>query len=437
MVKFFIIRVFLRKFVEALIHVDMKKTIYIAIALAGTTAFGTTDASAQSADELLSRGREAFLEYRFDEAARLYAQANKKAKRADEFFVDKYNTFRRQLNDAENFLNRVERIVVIDSITVPRHEFFKTYRLPASAGSLRGAEALPRQHNGHDEAIDYVFTNENEDYKLWSQPDTTGYMHLVESTRLTDGNWSEATSLSEELSEECDAIYPFMMADGVTLYYADNGENSIGGYDIMVATRDAADGSFLQPSNLGFPYNSPYDDYMLAIDELNGVGWWATDRNQLADELTVYVYITNDLRTNYSPDDDDVISLARIDDYISTQPEDSDYDDLLTTIRAIEPETRTQKPEFTFAASKGRIFHRYDELPDDVSRLAMKRYQLGRIELERSESELSNKRREFNKTHSAQKGREIRQDEIKIEITREELSRLRSEVHKALQNRIP
>lgn len=411
----------------------MKKTIYVAIALAGAVAFGVTDASAQSADELLSRGREAFLDYRFDEASRLYSQASRKAKRSDVFFTDKYNTYRRQLNDAENFLNRVEKIVVIDSITVPRHEFFKTYRLPSSAGSLRGAESLPRQRNGHDETIDYVFTNENEDYKLWSQPDTTGYMHLVESTRLTDGSWSEATPLSDELSEECDAIFPFMMADGVTLYYADNGENSIGGYDIMVATRDAADGSFLQPSNLGFPYNSPYDDYMLAIDEFNGVGWWATDRNQLDDELTVYVYIINDLRTNYSPDEEDIVAFARIDDYIATQPEDSDYDELLTTIRTIDPDERTKRPEFTFAASKGRIYHRYDELPNEAARMAMKRYQQGCVELERSESELSDKRREYAGTQSAQTGREIHRDEVNIEKARAEVSRLRSEVHKALK----
>ncbi len=412
---------------------DMKKTLYVAAILSAAIAGYAADASAQSADELLSQGREAFLDYRFDEAARLYAQAQKKAKRSDEFFADKYDTYRRQLNDAENFLNRVEKIVVIDSITVPRREFFKAYRLPASAGSVRGAEALPGRRADFDDSIDYVFTNEEGDYKLWAQPDTTGYMHLVEASRLTDGSWSEATPLSEELSEDCDAIYPFMMADGVTLYYADNGENSIGGYDIMVATRDAADGSFLQPSNLGFPYNSPYDDYLLAIDELNGVGWWATDRNRLDDELTVYVYVTNDLRTNYSPDEDDVLSFARIDDYIATQPEDADYDELLETIRSIDPDARAKRPEFTFAASKGRIFHRYDELPDEKARAAMKRYQQGLQELNRAEADLSAKRREYGDSRSSRLGNEIRQAEIKIEKTRTEISRLRSEVHKALR----
>ena len=209
-----------------------KSIIGLSIILATSAA-----ARAQSADELLSQGREAFLGYRFDDAASLYAQAQKKAKKSDEFFADKSEVYRRQLTDARNFLERVEKIAVIDSITVPRKDFFKAYRLPLSSGSLRGAEGLPGRRGDFDDSIDYVFSNEGDDYKIWAQPDTTGYMHLMESTLLTDGSWSEPTPLSDDLSEECDAIYPFMMADGVTLYYAENGENSIGGYDIMVTPR--------------------------------------------------------------------------------------------------------------------------------------------------------------------------------------------------------
>ena len=87
----------------------------------------------------------------------------------------------------------------------------------------------------------------------------------------------------------------------------------------MVATRDAADGEFLQPQNLGMPYNSPFDDYLLAVDELNGVGWWATDRKQLGDSLTVFLFKVNDLRRNYSPEDENLTAFARVDDIILTQ----------------------------------------------------------------------------------------------------------------------
>ena len=402
------------------------------LAIAGAITFMASTASAQTADELLAKGRDAFLEYRFADASRIYAQAKAKAKRSDEFFFDKYDTYQQQLSRAKGFLERVEKIEIIDSIAVPRREFFKAYRLPESAGSLGDAMALPRNMRDNS-SVDYVFTNEGGDYKLWSQPtDSTGYSRLVESSLLTDGTWSEPTLLSDELSDDCDAIFPFMMADGVTLYYADNGDNSIGGYDIMVATRDATDGSFLQPSNLGFPYNSPHDDYLLAIDELNGVGWWATDRNQLDDMVTIYVFVTKELRNNYPADNDDIVDFARIIDYKATQPEDSDYTELLETINAIDPSVRQKENEFTFHASNGRIFHRYDELPGNEARAALKRYLAAEKELKKEEAALQAKRREYHSSHSKSLGQQISTEEKEIEKTRTELSRLKSEVHKAI-----
>lgn len=409
-------------------NLKIKLTTYSVIATALMAC--TASAYAQTADELLSRGREAYLDYRFEDAARLYAHAQRKAKKSDEYFADKYNRYKEQLTQARNFLDRVEKIVIIDSITVPRQDFFKAYRLPPSAGTLSDGSAL----GPSNDSTDYVFTNERGDYRIWAAPDTTGYSRLRESVQLTDGSWSDPSWLDEDLSENGDAIFPFMMADGVTLYYADNGENSIGGYDIMVATRDASDGTFLQPSNLGFPYNSPFDDYLLAVDELNGVGWWATDRNQLDDELTVYVFITNDLRSNYSPDEDDVTAFARIDDYIATQPEDGDYDELLATIRAIDPDAKAKAPEFTIHARGGKVYHRYDELPDAASRSAVKHYLAARADLDSAERSLSEMRRSYNKTHSSAAASKIRQAESRIEKTRSDVARMRNEVYKALEH---
>ena len=241
----------------------------ISAALLGLLSF---QSEAQTvADELLDKGRKAYMDYDFDGAAEHYANARKKAgKKASVEFLETLDLYNRQLTMAENFLERVEKIEIIDSITVPKKTFFKHYLLPPPSGYLGDGAMLP---NGADaDEVDYVFTNEGGDYKLWAQPDSSGVFRLMEAIRLTDGSWNPPAHLDDELSEGGDAVYPFMMADGVTLYYADNGDNSMGGYDIMVATRDAADGEFLQPQNLGMPYNSPFDDYLLAVDELNGVG---------------------------------------------------------------------------------------------------------------------------------------------------------------------
>lgn len=407
--------------------------IAAAVAFAGVNADAakrrTSKASGPSAETLIEQGREAFLDYDFEKASRLFAQAAK-ARGLSEEDNETLTTYRRQANEAENFLERVEQISIIDSITVPRDEFFREYRIPASAGRLRGAEALP---DGLGEA-DYVFTNEGGDYKLWSQPDTTGYYRIMEASLLTDGKWGQPTPLSSDLGEEGDEIYPFMMADGVTLYYSDNGENSIGGYDIMVATRDAADGTFLQPQNLGFPYNSPYDDYLLAIDELNGVGWWATDRNQLDDQLTLYVFVTNDLRKNYNPEEtEDITAFARIDDYIATQPEDADYTDLLATIRAIDPTVDSRKPDFHLPVGGGKVLTHFDELKSRESSVAMKRYLAAKQNLESAETALARLRRQYHDSPSQTTADRIRRLETDIISLRGDLKIRKSELYKTLK----
>lgn len=383
-------------------------------------------ASAQKAEALLQEGRQAFLNYDFPEASRLYSLAKKKLRKADTGLNSQYEQYNRQLTTAENFLDRVEQIVIIDSITVPRQEFFKAYRLPASAGRLSGAEGLPVR----GVEAEYVFTNEGGDYKLWAQPDSTGTMRLIESTRLTDGKWSEPAQLPDDLSEDGDEIYPFMMADGVTLYYADNGSNSIGGYDIMVATRDASDGSFMQPQNLGFPYNSPYDDYLLAIDDLNGVGWWATDRNQVDDSLTVYVFIPNDLRKNYDSEEEDVLAYARIDDYIATQPEDSDYTELLTTIRSIDPDAAARKADFHFPMPGGEMYTSYDDFASEKARQLMKRYQASLEAFNDNTATIAKMRKRYSNNRDAALGGKIAAAEKTHEKDRETLRRMRSDIYR-------
>lgn len=387
---------------------------------------------AQTAADLLEEGRKAFQQYDFAAAARHYASAKKKAKRTDTEFSEKYDRYHHQLTEAENFLERVEKIAIIDSITVSKKDFFKSYRLPLSAGSLSGAEGLPSARAD----VDYVFTSESGEYKIWAEPDTTGFLHLVEASRLTDGTWSSPSPLDDDLSEDGDENYPFMMSDGVTLYYADNGENSIGGYDIMIATRDASDGTFLQPQNMGFPYNSPFDDYLLAIDELNGVGWWATDRNQLGDDITIYVFVTNELRKNYSDDDEgDIISYARIDDYIATQPEDSDYSELLATIKKIDPDSEKRVADFHFPMPGGKVYTSYNDLKSPQAKNMMKRYLDAMEAYENNVKSLASMRKNFNTTHSSSMASKIISAEKALEQDTEKLIKMRSDLYRLLGNK--
>lgn len=93
-----------------------------------------------SFEESFEAGRDAFLNYDFDEAERLFSLADKKANDEQSEILEAYQN---RVSTAQEFLNRVEKIVVLDSITVPKIDFFKAYKLPASAGFLAGQEGLP------------------------------------------------------------------------------------------------------------------------------------------------------------------------------------------------------------------------------------------------------------------------------------------------------
>lgn len=386
------------------------------------------EVSAQTVEENIEAGREAFLNYDFGEAAARYAAARKKARKNIPAELEECE---RQLMKAENFLERVEKLVILDSISVPKAEFFRHFKIPFSSGTLSGAEGLPFAE--HD--VDYVFTNEGDDFKMWAQPDSTGLYTIRESIRLTDGQWHEPTDTPEILGNGGNAMYPFMMPDGVTLYYASDNEESLGGLDIFVATRDAADGEYLQPQNIGMPYNSPYDDYLLAIDELNGVGWWATDRNQLGDDITIYVFKVNDLRANYNPEEtEDLGGKARLTNWRSTWG-DEDYTALVEEVREIVPGPAEKKGDFIFPMKGGRVYTVLDDFRTSSGREMMKKYLAAKKTFDGKLSRLGEMRRKYADNRSATLRNQIRTLESETEKDRQTLKRLRSDVYRAETSR--
>lgn len=381
-------------------------------------------------EAILGLARIAMLKYDFPEAEKYiknYENAIRKAKKEPSVELDKISD---ATDLASEFLERVEDIVVLDSLYVPKADFFRYYKIPSSAGRLLKGSEIPLESIRKE--TDVAFTNENADFLMWSRTGENGNTVLMESSLLTDGNWSQPAETIIPDAGEGNCSYPFMMADGVTLYYASDGDGSIGGLDIFIASRDATTGEYLQPKNIGMPYNSPYDDYMMAIDEENGVGWWATDRNRLGDYLTIYVYKVNDLRNNYPSDDPDIISKARISDYKSTWKEGEDYSDLITTLRSIVPDDIPAHPDFIFPVPGGEVYTTLDDFPDSTSRTMMMKYRKASAEYEQALSELSELRKTYYRKADASIIPNIKKLEESTSRQRNELKKIRNDIYRAL-----
>lgn len=287
---------------------------------------------ALDANTVLQQGRDAFFNYNFEEASELYNQYRGLKQKAKQDVGEEFELWELQLETASNAYERVQKIVVIDSISVPKESFYRAYKLPTSAGSI-GTPTSLKLNNGIS-TNEVVYLSEDKDYEIAPVENDEGNLRLYESHKLLDGSWETGEILEGNFEKTGNYAYPFLSGDGQTLYFANNGEDSMGGYDIFVVQKTPISGEYLQPLNLGMPFNSPYDDYMMVIDEENGIGWWATDRWQNENNVTVYVYLIDEVRKNYPSDTENLAGYARIDEFKKTQdPEkEKEYNKILSNL---------------------------------------------------------------------------------------------------------
>jgi len=99
---------------------------------------------------------------------------------------------------------------------------------------------------------------------------------IYESVKDADGNWS-AFKFLKGINTEFDEGSPFISNDGQKLYFASKGYNSIGDFDIFVATK--TDSGWGNVQNMGVPVNSPANDIHFRLTGDNEeFGYLASDR---------------------------------------------------------------------------------------------------------------------------------------------------------------
>ena len=175
----------------------------------------------------------------------------------------------------QRYLRRVERVAVIDSVLVPLHQMLLQCSLSPEAGRLQ-----------YDSLGGIEFTNQRGDHRLWSQLVDSNQL-LLSSHRLLD-TWTTSDTLPTTINFTTSQISPYLLNDGVTLYFAAQDSNGLGGWDIYISRYNTATELYTAPENLGFPYNSPANEYMYIVDENQGVAYLATDR--FAPQGYVHIY---------------------------------------------------------------------------------------------------------------------------------------------------
>ncbi len=205
----------------------------------------------------------------------------------------------------KSLLPATAKVMFIDSVVVDKNDFLRFVPLGKETGKLT-------TRNPKADIVNQMGSYENELglRRIYADGDSTN-SELYTQTKLGD-EWDKGARVSDFNSQMyTNQNFPFLASDGVTLYFSAEGSESMGGRDIFMSTFDSDNSSWYKPQNVGLPFNSTANDYLLVIDDLDSLGWLVTDRRQPADKVCIYTFVPTEKRQNFNDDDLDDEELTR------------------------------------------------------------------------------------------------------------------------------
>lgn len=225
-------------------------------------------------------------------------------------------------------LPNTDKLLVIDSMVVDKESFLKHLDLQNENGYV-GIE--------NDNAW---FINALKNKKIYASGDSLSGRKLI-LAYYVNSKWEDRRPISELNTLFSDINFPFLMPDATTLFFSAKGHNSIGGFDIYTTRLDVDNGGFYIPDNYGLPYNSTANDYFLAIDERNNLGWLVSDRYQPEDKVCIYIFVPNKNRVKLAQEGFDNNTIKKLAQLNSIQ-DTWNFGDKQETMRNLE-RLRTQR----------------------------------------------------------------------------------------------
>ena len=181
------------------------------------------------------------------------------------------------VQNARSMMNYCTRVKVLDRARFPLDSFFLMF--PMEDGGWRpGDDGAPQAYAPSDAGTIYL-----------SKQDENGIRNIYRTDRAADSLWSVPQLLTERTTSTKDEIFPIPDQDGRTLYFASKGLFGMGGYDLYSCRWDRNKEEWGEPVNMGFPYSSPYDDYLFVNTPDGRYSLLASNRDCPKDSVNVYV----------------------------------------------------------------------------------------------------------------------------------------------------
>jgi len=240
---------------------------------------GALSIEAVEVEDLCRNARLYAEEYDYEEALESYQEAFSKCRDS----VRRVRISEEMLR-CENGLKLMEyccRPTLVEKKLLSLDDFFLYY--PMGNGVWRQTPALQDTLGGRFARALYAPAGASEIF--FSLADSLGVRGIC-TTHLADTAWTLPAPVAESFLTGDDSVYPVVRGD--RMYFSSRGLYGVGGYDIYVSKR-GADGVWGTPENLGFPFNSPYDDFLYMDTDDGRYSMFASNRECSRDSVCVYV----------------------------------------------------------------------------------------------------------------------------------------------------
>jgi hypothetical protein len=155
-----------------------------------------------------------------------------------------------------------------------------TFKRPESAGPYVNTENYEGGATLTPDGNALIFSS--------SRPGGMGGMDLYMSFKLPNGSWGKPINLGKDINTPYDEDYPYFAPDGKTFFFCSNGHPGMGGYDIYKCTYDPKTNSFSKPVNVGYPINTPDDEYTISFTQSMRYAYMSCFRPNGMGDLDIY-----------------------------------------------------------------------------------------------------------------------------------------------------
>lgn len=278
----------------------------------------------------------------------------------------------------QRYLRRTERIQVIDSVEVALDSMLMVCTLSAEAGTLK-----------LDSLYSTVYTNQRGDRQVRTAMVDSARV-LIASHMLLD-QWTQPDTLPENINFTNDQCSPYVLNDGITLYFAAKDSNGLGGLDIYVSRYNMATENYTNPENLGFPYNSTANEYLFVLDEMRQIGYLATDRFAAEGRVHVYSFsIPQQKRYWRNISIDSLVAYARLEAFELVQA-----DSLLSIEHVKMAENTDEIGDFCLIINDSVVYHALSDFRQSAAKEQYQEWQKANKQYLSEQQQLANLRQQY------------------------------------------